>query len=437
MKLVEHKESTSQIFSVLHSRIQQIKQNYTEFIQQNQHNLFVFTLDSFYFQGKLIDIEYEDMQRLYFAITNKMYCEYYKLHKIIVSYVEENVTDQKLLDMVRVPTTYPVYKDLEPFKQYDFQWIKELHEAILVLLTSMNSHILNKEHDLKIYQTKNQIGFSIDNFVNTFNFNINMMREKIMLFISYIEFFHKTHSKYFTRFMTKIQLMLSQLNHDIKFESVDTKKSSKKIISQLKNDQIDKHIVNELKRAMMDDVASSTGSDMTIVEPARKPLKMVILTDEYPATPAPSLASVNSSSISMSTAADSDITTSRKDTLSSDEDFPDPPAIELIPVPSFFSSDGSTPTNFDGVIEDVQEVTIDVVEVADTPLDVQEVVADAVVEDLHTEDVHAEPEPESQTEYIVGQPEENTNLLDPVSEPIESINEPVENTASDPIELAE
>ena len=336
MKLVEHKEMTSQIFTVLHSRIQQIKQNYTEFIQQNQHTLFVFTLDSFYFQGKLIDIEYEDMQRLYFAITNKMYCEYYKLHKIIISYVEENVTDQKLLDMVRVPNTYPVYKDLEPFKQYDFQWIKELHEAILVLLTSLNSHILNKEHDLKVYQTKNQIGFSIDNFVNTFHFNITMMREKIMLFISYIEFFHKTHSKYFTRFMTKIQLMLSQLNHDIKFESVDSKKSSKKIIHQLKNEQIDTHIVDELKRAMMDDGASSTGSELTVSTTIRKPpaLKMVILADEYPPTPAPSLVSVNSLQsddmpTDMSGSADSVF--SRKDTLSSDEDdFPAPPSIEML-----------------------------------------------------------------------------------------------------------
>jgi hypothetical protein len=47
-----------------------LKELYKEFVSNNKNNLFVFGLDSFRFQSKLIDIEYDDMKRLFLAITN-------------------------------------------------------------------------------------------------------------------------------------------------------------------------------------------------------------------------------------------------------------------------------------------------------------------------------------------------------------------------------
>ena len=75
-------------------------------------NLFIFGLDSFHFQGKLIDIEYEDIQRLYSAITNRIYCEYFKLYKIIVQYILDNIIEQKIIDLFHVNKSYTIYKDL-------------------------------------------------------------------------------------------------------------------------------------------------------------------------------------------------------------------------------------------------------------------------------------------------------------------------------------
>ena len=42
--------------------------------------------------------------------------------------------------------------------------------------------MLTKDYDLKMYKNKNNFGLNIDNFVNTFNFNNIMMREKIIVF---------------------------------------------------------------------------------------------------------------------------------------------------------------------------------------------------------------------------------------------------------------
>lgn len=248
IKIVEARDNNINIFSILHARVFKIKENYAEFIKNNKQQLFIFTLDSFHFQGKLIDIEYEDMKRLFYAIMNKMYCEYYKLYKIIIDYVNENIDDKKVIELININNNYPDYKDLEPFKQYEFQYIQALHENIIVILNAINGYLLNKEHDLRIYQNKNNIGFNIDNFVNTFNFNNVIMKEKVTLFITYMEFFHKMHTKYLTRFTTKIQLMLSQINHDIKFDNPqDDKMNHKNVIKKLKEDNIDRNIIKELK----------------------------------------------------------------------------------------------------------------------------------------------------------------------------------------------
>jgi len=261
--IIDFKESNILTMQILTTRIKKIKEIYGEFISINRERLFIFTLDSFYFQSKLIDIEYEDMTRMFHAITNRMYCDYYKLFKIIVEYVVENVPDKKLVELIKVNNNYPVYKDLEPFKQYDFQYIQSLHEIILVILIHLHGYILKKEHDLHIYQTKNKIGLNIDNFVNTFNFNTIIMKEKCNLFMSYIEFFHVLHTKYFKRFTMKMHLMLNQINNDIRFDNPnESEKAKKDIVKELKENHIDRDILRELQESIDDDTFTVGGDTL-------------------------------------------------------------------------------------------------------------------------------------------------------------------------------
>jgi hypothetical protein len=257
--IVDLKEGNIQNLKLLESKIQQIKTMYTDFIQSNREQLFVFTLDSFHFQSKLVDLEFEDMNRMFLSITNRMYCDYYKLFKIMVEYVEENIPEKKLQELIRVHNNFPVYKDLEPFKQYDFQYIQSLHEIILVILTYIHTFITNKEHDLKVYQTKNQTGLNIDSFVSTFSFNTTMMNQRAMLFINYIEFFHKSHTNYLKRFTLKLNLMLSQLKNDINMDSpMESKTVKKDMIADLKDQNVDRDLLKELRVSISaDDMSQS------------------------------------------------------------------------------------------------------------------------------------------------------------------------------------
>jgi hypothetical protein len=250
------------VFDTLQIRIDRLRQIYAEFIKTNKSEMFVFGLDSFHFQSKLIDIEYDDMKRLFLAINNRMYCEYFKLHKIIVEYISKNVTDKKVSDLVKI-TNFPTYKDLEPFKEYKFEIILDIHENILNLLGILISILNNKENELTIHKTKQKIGLNIDNFITSFNFNISVMREKIVMFITYIEFFHKMHSKYLKRFSNKIQLMYTHISNDIKLDdSVEISKNKKKeLIDEFSTNNIDKSLLKDLKTSIGSETNSEVSND--------------------------------------------------------------------------------------------------------------------------------------------------------------------------------
>ena len=209
-------------FANLQSIIIKLNEIYAEFIKNSKDHLFVFGLDSLRFQCKIIDIEYDDMKRLFMAINNRMYCEHYKLYKIIIEYVNEQTGNTKIIELIKAnQSKFPLYKDLEPFKQYDFQVVHDLHEFILILLTALCDHMINKETELKIYQQKNKSGLNIDNFVNAFSYSIVMLREKINLFIEYLFFFQKLHSKYLTRFVSKVHLLMHNVNTDLHLEEAN------------------------------------------------------------------------------------------------------------------------------------------------------------------------------------------------------------------------
>jgi len=267
------------IFDSLKNKTDKLKLLYSEFIRHSNSQLFIFGLDSFHFQSKLIDLENDDMKRMFLAINNRMYCEYFKLYKIIVSYVNENINDKKILETIK-GNNFPIYKDLEPFKDYKFEITMEIHDNIILLLNSIVSIVNNRENELSLHKSKQLIGLNIDNFVNSFNFEITIMKEKINLFLSYMEFFHKLHNKYLKRFSNKIQLMFNHINSDIQFDEniensniVNSKQEIDDVVFEIKtnNNDLPKIINNEIENIISYDnecglntpTNNSVGSDIS------------------------------------------------------------------------------------------------------------------------------------------------------------------------------
>jgi hypothetical protein len=145
----------------------------------------------------------------------------------MTEYILKNINEQKYIKMIK-PDNFPIYKDLEPFKEYNFNIVLEIHDNILNLFNVLVLLLNNKENDLTIHKSKQNIGLNIDNFVTTFNYHNNIVRENITMFITYIDFFHKTHTKYLNRLNNKIQNILININNDINFDEFEENNNSLK-----------------------------------------------------------------------------------------------------------------------------------------------------------------------------------------------------------------
>lgn len=251
--IIEMYGETNRIFSIVEQKIVKLKKACQEFTQNNNNKIFVFCLDSLQFQCKFIDIECDDMKRLLFALNNRMYCEYYKLYKIILDYIcKENIPTNQAHNSQK---EFPIYKDLEPFKQYKLENIQELHSHIIFLLSKIIEYIRTKEEEHKKYRYKQELGFNMQNFVTTFNVTILEIKQKYELFVSYIDFFHSMHLKYLRRLMTKISLFESQLSKDIRLEDMfgfDNNANSENIYTFKEEEKEQKENNDEVKKQKQD-----------------------------------------------------------------------------------------------------------------------------------------------------------------------------------------
>ena len=279
-KLIELRTEVHSTFVGLNNIVSKLNTIYADFITKSQDKVLIFGLDSLRFQSKLIGIEYEDMKRLFYAINNRMYCEYYKLYKIIMDYIIENVSDVKIVEMVKSDVyVFPVYKDLEPFKQYEFETIQRVHEAILIFLNSLSSHITSKDQELKTHQTTNKSGLNIDNFVMSFNYNLVVVKEKVNLFINYVVFFHTSHLKLLTRFVMKVNLMMKQVKSDINLDGM-SKSKRKKILDKVLTSEDGTQILIDPAILEMSDNDDAYSTDIDPQDALESP-RVIVNTDYF------------------------------------------------------------------------------------------------------------------------------------------------------------
>ena len=65
--------------------------------------------------------------------------------------------------MIKSNSKFPIYKDLEPYKQYSFDTIEEVHKTIILLLTGIHEYIVLKDSELDTFKMKQYSGFNINN----------------------------------------------------------------------------------------------------------------------------------------------------------------------------------------------------------------------------------------------------------------------------------
>ncbi len=206
------------VFDTLQSKVNTLKEIYVKLIEQNNESAYMFGIDSFYFQNKLIENDLKNLTDMLENIENRMYCEYYQLHMLIQQYGAEDVNSSNVRKKIYIDNKYPVYKSLDNRIKYDFDLISELHDHIIMSVVELETYRQEKETELKTDSVQSDLGLNIDNLVNSHLYYNAMLKEKNSMFIRFLKVFNQHHKNYFTTLSTKSQMIIGMINEDIQIK---------------------------------------------------------------------------------------------------------------------------------------------------------------------------------------------------------------------------
>lgn len=195
-------------------KLQHLRTIYNGLIKKNGKKIFLFCLDSFFFQYKILTMEMDNITRYMNMINNRMYGEYYKLFNIIAMETSENYQEIKAL-AGEVAKKYPPYKDLDPLHEYDIQATAGIHADILSAIDCLFRNYAAKEQNIHGYSDNSRIGISIVNFIHTLEYENTLLREQVSLYINYISFYHSSQSTYLKKLCLKIQNFQMEIEDEI------------------------------------------------------------------------------------------------------------------------------------------------------------------------------------------------------------------------------
>ena len=83
------------VFDILDGKLGVLKGIFDEIMKTHGHKDFVFGIDSFHFQNKLIETDYNNLTTIYRHIDNRIYCEYYNLYLMVPNYDQYHAVEEK------------------------------------------------------------------------------------------------------------------------------------------------------------------------------------------------------------------------------------------------------------------------------------------------------------------------------------------------------
>ena len=200
-------------------KLAKLKEKYNDLTKNNTNKVFLFCLNSLYFQYKILNFELENFNKLNSLIQNRMYGDYYKLYNIIINQCKENnilFSDEDFVEINNkidsleaseiceednIPPSplsvnamdtacndnqndqekrnisdnnFPIYKDIDPFFRYKIEDVISLHQRILIIVDKLdNIYIGGYFFPVSVYNSmgwsilKNNNGEELSQIINT------------------------------------------------------------------------------------------------------------------------------------------------------------------------------------------------------------------------------------------------------------------------------
>ena len=233
------------------NKLIQLKEKYNDLIKMNTNKVFLFCLNSLYFQYKILNFELENFTKINSLIQNRMYGDYYKLYNIILSQCKENniiFSEEDFLDsahmMVETPNdtiasgetiipdnnsnqtdnanknnpteiSFPVYKDVDAFFRYRIEDIILIHQRILIIIHKLDDIYIQKEANIHDHKNNIYVGYSLSIFLNTLEYENDILKGQINLYMEYMSFYHSSQKTYLNNLLKKNTDFMCELDSNI------------------------------------------------------------------------------------------------------------------------------------------------------------------------------------------------------------------------------
>lgn len=193
------------------TKIEKLRTIYSQMVSENSSKkIFLFCLESFNFQIKSFSVDNENLNKSLLLISNRVYCDYYKLFKLIKSLFEEYKysTPKEIVEP-------PVYDILNPFFEYSVETISKMHGDVTLMLETLIDYYNNNCDNIQAYNCKSQTGICITNFIKTLEYDNSVLKDQINLYLSYMDFFKNTQIKHLMKLLCKMELLKKEINDEI------------------------------------------------------------------------------------------------------------------------------------------------------------------------------------------------------------------------------
>jgi len=192
-------------FEKLNKIKQTIREWYTKYLSMHKNTeLF----DSFLYQLKLFDLQYEQYQKMHQFILNRMYGDYYKLLGLIHTYSIQHHFTMTIGD-------YPIYKDLEPYKVYDIDMVQKINNDIVECIKYVDSIIQTRTHDIEQHREKVNQGLNLDHYVHNSSYQNVLMINQVKLFKNNLETYENYNSTRLNHLLQHLMLFIAQSGETI------------------------------------------------------------------------------------------------------------------------------------------------------------------------------------------------------------------------------
>ena len=229
IKVLQLRKKIIDLFENLSTKMNQFKKLYNEMIKKtsvlgvsgtSSYQNSLFGIDAFYFQHKLIELEYNNMITVYKTLDNRLYCDHYKLFSMVKEYINTEIMfscSDNLKSMI--VKDFPYYKQLETTKEYNISYTTEMQSIIIQDICEINAVLEKKEKDVSKNKKHSEKGININNLIHMKNYNNAIMRSKMNMFIQYLDTFNNHHTNYFTNLMNRAATVLQNVIDSIKIDS--------------------------------------------------------------------------------------------------------------------------------------------------------------------------------------------------------------------------